>query len=608
MDPLVIERSIFRLSNAIVAHLYGRDSIDFAEQVEDEVLVQAAAQAGVSREALFHMAPAQIRANAQTVRWYHIILETILERLRDPEIATPRFWAQVNAGGGRSARPSAATADGPIPILNAEGFVGHFKPEEGGWASAPLAIGRGERGKKARHDAELLSPLIIKDPAVAGPDGLTSRQGLSKNAELVVLAQSLDEALSWPRVASNASVDVGAEIDMIDENEVRRMYGGKYLVLKPRAPPPSASTTAGGVVPAASNGLGLEALLGLTPSAAPSGGPAVRGGRGAHLRGRGRGSRGGGQLTQAILKGSILDKPLPPSVQGLPTNRGRGGLSRGRPRGKGRGKGRGTATSSATAAAAAAAAYDYNASGAGASDANDYVPGTGIGAPPAQTSSSSGVGGGVKLKLKFGARPQAAAPQPPAEAIPGTGTSSGGAGYGDSGIAAASDAAAYASDSGDGGQSLLARRLARMQADQGQQLQHPLSAADDGGMAGQFEGDEEEEAYADDAVEGQGEGEGEGGYDEVAAAEGYHDQGGGDEEGAYGPGDAAAGDNDDAYGGLDFSAGLDDTGVMMMGYGIDPSASGAAAVAPADYRGAPVGLGHSDDDADGMVLDGGSAL
>ena len=94
MEDFVIERTIFRLANALVTRL-ARPATDFAVAVEDAILVEAAGCVGLT-SGLEKMAAKEFRDIPGIPRFYHVIVETVLSGLADPRLSTQRFWGQMN--------------------------------------------------------------------------------------------------------------------------------------------------------------------------------------------------------------------------------------------------------------------------------------------------------------------------------------------------------------------------------------------------------------------------------------------------------------------------------------------------------------------------------
>lgn len=94
MEGIVIERTIFRLANALVTRL-ARPATDFAVAVEDLILLEAAAAVGLT-SGLDKMAAARFREYPGIPRFYHVIVETVLSGLADPRLSTPKFWGEMN--------------------------------------------------------------------------------------------------------------------------------------------------------------------------------------------------------------------------------------------------------------------------------------------------------------------------------------------------------------------------------------------------------------------------------------------------------------------------------------------------------------------------------
>ena len=96
----VVERTIFRIANALVLRLV-RPATDFAVQVEDLILLEAAACVGLTSN-LDDMRGSEFQEIPGIPRFYHVIVETVLGGLADPKLATQRFWRQMNRSTQRT--------------------------------------------------------------------------------------------------------------------------------------------------------------------------------------------------------------------------------------------------------------------------------------------------------------------------------------------------------------------------------------------------------------------------------------------------------------------------------------------------------------------------
>lgn len=602
MDATLSEHTIFRLSNAIVGKCGTREVVAFAEAVEDEILKQASGQAGLSREELDRLPAPQIRLNSEIVRWYHVVVETVLERLQDSNLASPLFWNGVAAGG--SFRSERGGSDGSSSaVIQADTFVQHLKPHPGGWAASPYATGKGDRGKRARKDG---------GQAGKGPD------------HMLQLAQSLDEALSWPRVAP-ASGDLDAERAYLsealrnpiqqpshwagvgDEDEVRRVFGGGFSVRAPRESIGGAASAAaaapGMEAAAAAAGLGLDLLLGEGDMSALGGAYGAAGapkrGRGGMRGGpRGRGSRAG--FSAGLQKASILSKfrapdlgmgqglgaqlsavglsasdmPSEPKRRGMPKGgwpsmrrgrggtpapagaggmgRGGGGLRGGRPPSRGRGRGGRPSMGGGHAPPGVqfVPGTESYEGGSWDGDQQQYHGGQYQyqEEPPAPPATS------LKLKLKLNIN-RAPAPQAAAapDAYAGSYDASGAASGAEYGATGGSGDAALAAGATGSDEGLTAGYYQGGPSD-------GLEAAGSGDGAGYEEG---EGAY------GAGDEEGEGGGEEEEGEGGYYDE----EEGDGGEGGGIAGGDDDGEGGYGDGDDDEDGAGMDLDAGLMPDAS-----------------------------------
>jgi hypothetical protein len=134
MEPHIIERTIFRIANAVVLRLSARPATLFAAEVEDVALVEAAACVGLEPTVLDQLETKKIREIPALVCYYHAIVETLLQQVADPAVANDTFWARMNREVSRAATAPAGVDLRPMTAVE---FVAHLRPP-GGWTKSPF--------------------------------------------------------------------------------------------------------------------------------------------------------------------------------------------------------------------------------------------------------------------------------------------------------------------------------------------------------------------------------------------------------------------------------------------------------------------------------------